>query len=83
VEGVINPERWYFYDWIIEMTSTPTLLPTFTGKISPPPFSGGSIVVHYDGKKGITQLHHMVRPCVWLGNFSRGYELNATPLLYS
>ena len=30
MEGVINPERWNFYDWIVEMKSTQVLLVTFT-----------------------------------------------------
>jgi len=49
---------------------------------SPPSFSDVLSFVHYDGKKGITQIHHKVWPCIWFVNFSRGYEFNATPLLY-
>ena len=83
VEGVINPGRRNCYDWVVEMTSTQILLVTVRKKnSSSPPFPGGLSFVHNDGKKGITQLYHMVRPCVWLENFFRGYELNATPLLY-
>jgi len=84
MKGVINPERWNFYDWIVEITSKQTLLASFTGrKFIPSTLSGWIKYCSPRWKKGITQLRHMVRPCVWLENFSRGYELNATPLLYS
>jgi len=70
VDGVINPERWSFMTGSLKRHQHRPSWSLLREEIYPVhPFQVDKVLFTTMEKNGISQLHHMVRSCVWLENF--------------